>query len=292
MPSMQSRIMAAIFKQLRFNKVLGKMIEKQKWEKPTGKIPSILIKQYHVEEHVIQKGKLTILQPKEVVTDRVLLYFHGGAFLQSMKKIHWRFISRLLKRTKLPVAVLDYSLLPDSKWEDMLQEAMLSYSLLAKKEEYKEIVLFGDSAGAGLALGLVNQLSKVQRAKCHSLLLISPWLDFALNDPHIDDIAKNDFILEKTSLKTIGLMLSYPHSTDQDSFGPIKNPCQPKLPIHLFTSTHDLLSVDATNFKLQCPHAILHVYEEMLHDFIFLECQESFQAIEIMSQLMIKDEEE
>src|ERR1700677_1580467 len=93
---------------------------------------------------------------------RMILYFHGGAFLTCGANSHGRLVEALSKFADSPVLVVNYRLLPKHSVGMALDDCHDAYQWLRRRGyEPDQIVLAGDSAGGYLALSLAQRLQEV-----------------------------------------------------------------------------------------------------------------------------------
>ncbi|GAA6060975.1 hypothetical protein JCM10212_006557 [Sporobolomyces blumeae] len=143
--------------------------------------------------------------------ERVVVYFIGGGFVCGSPGEGGRCF-KLARETGLRVVGVNYRKATSRAraYPAALQDALTAYFHLSVTLGYTDIVLAGDSAGAALALTLVNYLSTIvvdQSDSFHEvakdgddrltlptkLLLISPWCDLSLES--IPDENRTDIIL-------------------------------------------------------------------------------------------------
>jgi acetyl esterase/lipase len=115
---------------------------------------------------------LTPLRPR---TDEVLLYLHGGAYVMGSCATHRAFVARIARAARCRTLLIDYRLAPEHPFPAALEDALASYRALQATEA--QIVLAGDSAGAGLALATMLTLRDAGEALPRKAALISPWAD-------------------------------------------------------------------------------------------------------------------
>jgi acetyl esterase/lipase len=118
---------------------------------------------------------------------RVLLWFHGGAFVLCNTATHARLMSSMGVAGDARVLSVEYPLAPDQGvYEDMADAADRAYAWLVSERggnvDRKDVVVGGDSAGGHLALALAQRLAASEadggaRASPAGLVLLSPWLD-------------------------------------------------------------------------------------------------------------------
>lgn len=115
------------------------------------------------------------LRPAQV--DGALLYLHGGAYVLGSPASHRPLMARLAAGTGLPVFGLHYRLAPEHPFPAAFDDALAAYrALRVGGTPANRIVIGGDSAGGGLALGLAMHLrdeGEILRAAA----LICPWVD-------------------------------------------------------------------------------------------------------------------
>ena len=112
-------------------------------------------------------------------TRRIVLYFHGGAFLTCGANSHGRLVEALSKFADSPVLVVNYRLLPKHSIGMALDDCHDAYQWLRRHGyEPDQIVLAGDSAGGYLALALAQRLQEDGEEPA-ALVAISPLLQLA-----------------------------------------------------------------------------------------------------------------
>lgn len=136
--------------------------------------------------------------PQRVRDDTVILYAHGGAFLIGSPATHRGLTTRLARSAKASLYSLDYRLAPEHPYPAALQDARSAYEfLLSETTSDRRIVLAGDSAGAGLMLALAVSLREAQRPMPDALVMISPWVDYALSGRSLRERARIDPLLRE-----------------------------------------------------------------------------------------------
>jgi acetyl esterase/lipase len=112
-------------------------------------------------------------------TRRMVLYFHGGAFLTCGANSHGRVVEAISKFADSPVLVVNYRLLPKHSVGMALDDCHDAYRW-ARLRGYNpdQIVLAGDSAGGYLGLALAQRLQE-EGEEPAALVAISPLLQLA-----------------------------------------------------------------------------------------------------------------
>ncbi|KDE04634.1 hypothetical protein MVLG_04934 [Microbotryum lychnidis-dioicae p1A1 Lamole] len=116
---------------------------------------------------------------KGKANERVLLYLHGGGYTLLSPRTQ-RPISLLLSQ-ELGCRVLsvDYRLAPETVFPGALYDAVTSYLYLTEelKVSPSNVLIGGDSAGAGLCLSLMLYLRDTKMNQVAGAILLSPFCD-------------------------------------------------------------------------------------------------------------------
>ena len=127
-------------------------------------------------EHVVAD----IVSVPSSVTDRVILYFHGGGYVIGSNTGYRGFAGRLARATSSRVCVLNYRLAPEHPFPAALDDAVMAYSWLRMQGYAPDrIVVAGDSAGGGLTLATLLKLKQMGEPLPAAAVALSPWSDLA-----------------------------------------------------------------------------------------------------------------
>jgi len=109
---------------------------------------------------------------------KVLVHLHGGAY--TMYSAHSRLQSSVpaATATGLRVISVDYTRAPFAKWPKVTDELIAVLEAL-QKEGYrlKDIAIYGESAGGGLAAGAALKMRDKGLGMPAAIVLWSPWTD-------------------------------------------------------------------------------------------------------------------
>ena len=87
-----------------------------------------------------------------------VIFLHGGGYVAEATASHRRIIEELVKMYGLKVTFIDYPLAPEHTYEKTHKIVMKAYREITIKNYGDEFYLFGDSAGGGLALAVLQIL--------------------------------------------------------------------------------------------------------------------------------------
>jgi acetyl esterase/lipase len=138
---------------------------------------------------------------------KVLVYTHGGAYTMFSARSTLNSSAPMSRATGLRVISVDYTTAPFAKWKQ-IQEQIISVfkALLDQGYSMKDIAIYGDSAGGGLATSTVLNLRDRGMGMPAAVVLLSPWADISdagdtmqsleITDPllHYDPLLKTSAI--------------------------------------------------------------------------------------------------
>ena len=117
--------------------------------------------------------------PSELAsTDKIAVYTHGGGYVLNSAKALIEAAMFFAAETGLRVMAVDYTLAPHSKWQQTTDEIVEVFKALAEQGfAAGDIVLYGDSAGGGLAAAATLKMRDLGLKMPAALVLWSPWAD-------------------------------------------------------------------------------------------------------------------
>ncbi len=124
------------------------------------------------------KGRWFI--PKSIATPASMLYLHGGGY-SFYPKNYANLIADIALASKCRTFALDYRLTPEFRFPAQLEDALRAYEWLLHETVGQELVLAGDSAGANLALALLQQLRERRMHMPAVVILLSPPVKFDID---------------------------------------------------------------------------------------------------------------
>lgn len=222
--------------------------------------------------------------PREGASRHHILYLHGGAYVFEMIGLHWRTIAALIRRTGATVTVPIYPLAPRHSWRDAFAMLRPLHAELAARHGAANITIAGDSAGGGMALALAQLLREVGDPLPGRLLLFSPWLDVATDDPGVRAIEPRDPLLAIPAAQTAGRWWADELPLDDPRVSPIHGALSGLPPIAVFTGTRDMLNADARRLRDKAAgegaDLRFHEYDGMFHVWVCTPIPEARQALD------------
>jgi acetyl esterase/lipase len=110
-----------------------------------------------------------------------VLYLHGGAYVYGSPSHYRDFIWRIADASAARVLCIDYRLAPEHPFPAAVNDAVSAYRwLLAEGADPRRTAIMGDSAGGGLAFGMLLKLRDLGVPLPAAVVALSPWTDLAL----------------------------------------------------------------------------------------------------------------
>jgi len=259
--------------------------------KEPAKIPESLLKKFNIQVAEQNARNVWTISPIASKSDLIILYFHGGAYMSSLIKEHWSFIEELIRKTNATLIIPDYPLIPEACCKEIYDFIEILFTRLIIDYPANRIVLMGDSAGGGLALGFTQQLRDENKKQPDQIIIFSPWLDVTMCNPDLERLDKEDNLLSIAGLKNAGQ--KYAGNLDLKDFrvSPIYGDLTGICRISLFTGTRDILNADAKKLKQLMKDQNIGFnyfeYPDMFHDWVIItSLKESLDVINKVDKLV------
>lgn len=115
-----------------------------------------------------------------------MLYIHGGGMIAGSVEIYDSIVARYVAESRVPMLSVEYRLAPESNHREIISDCEAALSWLLENSEdlgiRSELIgVMGDSAGAGIAAGLVSKVNTPDLLRISSAILIQPMLDSETN---------------------------------------------------------------------------------------------------------------
>ncbi|KAI0001869.1 Alpha/Beta hydrolase protein [Russula vinacea] len=117
--------------------------------------------------------------PPRKHNERIILYFHGGAYYLFSPATHRSITIPLSKFTDARIFAVAYRLAPETRFPGPLHDAVSTYFRMLEDLHIppSNILFAGDSAGGGLCLALLMYLRDNDYPLPAGAILMSPWVD-------------------------------------------------------------------------------------------------------------------
>lgn len=125
---------------------------------------------------------------------RIMLYVHGGGYFFGSVDEHRYQMQRHARKLQARVFAPRYRLAPQFPFPCGLQDCLAAYLYLLTTQKPSEILLAGDSAGAGMVVSMLCVLRDQGFPLPAGAILISPWVDLAHSFPSLGRDDELDYI--------------------------------------------------------------------------------------------------
>lgn len=229
------------------------------------------------------------VSPAGADQERVVLYFHGGAYTLGSLTSHRELVARLSTAAGVRSLQIDYRLAPEHVFPAALDDALTAYRwLLAHGTKPEHIVLAGDSAGGGLSLALLQVVRDQHLPMPAGTALLSPWTDLVGT---VESRTTRDAVDPIFSGSAINFLANF-YAGTEEKHNPLLSPIYADLhdfpPLHIEVGNDEVLLDDAL---LLAEHARtahvsveLTVWDDMWHVFplyasVLPEGQQSLESL-------------
>jgi acetyl esterase/lipase len=234
-------------------------------------------------------GCQTVIFNEKETTEDIILYLHGGAYVNEIQKLHIAFCDKLAKKANATVFAPIYPLAPNHTYEETYKIVEKIYDLILKFN--KPITIMGDSAGGGLSAAFCEYLAVNGLTQPKHLILISPWVDVSMSGDY-DDYFDLDPMLGVDGVREMGKAWAGDLDTKDYRVSPLFGDTKGLPQTTIFVGTHEILYPDIIEFynKLKDNEidAELNIGEEMSHVYpIYPGVPESKEAFKHIVEIIL-----
>ena len=176
--------------------------------------------------------------------ERLVIYLHGGAYVNEIRLPHISFCDRLAKKINACVFTPIYPLAPNHTYEETYEIVEKLYNHLL--EMNKPITIMGDSAGGGLSAAFCEYLAVNDIPQPKNLILISPWVDVSMSGNY-DDV-EYDPMLGVEGAREMGKAWAGDLDLKDYRISPMFGDMMSLPQTTLFVGTHEILYPDVVEF--------------------------------------------
>ena len=210
---------------------------------------TIMGSDHHIEGVAIRDGLRGIwISLPESLTDRVILFFHGGCFSTGSTDSYLGLCIRLARASQARVFSIDYRLAPEHIFPAPVEDAVAAYRyLLSKGYHPHQILPSGIAAGGTLVIDLLLSARDQHMPLPLAGLCMSPLTDMLFEGESVLKNQERDWITpgQLHAIRTIYL-------AGHDAKDPLASPVYARLAgiprLYVQAGTHELLVSDIGAF--------------------------------------------
>lgn len=219
--------------------------------------------------------------------ERVVIYLHGGIYVNEILPPHIAFCDKLAKKVNACVFAPIYPLAPNHTYEETYEivEKLYKHSLTMNKE----IIIMGDSAGGGLSVAFCEYLATNDINQPKNLILLSPWLDVSMSGDY-DDV-EFDPVLGVDGLREMGETWAGELDPKDYRVSPLFGEVSGLPKTVLFVGTHEIFYSDVVKFYIKLKDndidAELNIGEGMNHVYVIYPIPEAKEALNHIVEIIV-----
>ena len=202
---------------------------------------------------------------------RVLMFFHGGGYCSGSIQSHRRLVTEAGRAAGIRTLAVGYRLAPENPFPAAYDDALIAWRFLRDQGfAAGHIAIGGDSAGAGLTLGLIDRLRDAREELPACAWLISPWTDLTMSGSTLVSKAAIDPLIHKEYLHELADAYLPAGMDRQDPrVSPLYAALENSPPILIQVGSNETLLDDATRFAVRAGAAdvavTLEIWPNMIH---------------------------
>ncbi len=239
---------------------------------------------------------VVVVTPGNVSPDhdgKVALYIHGGGY--ALKSALDLTALLMAQQLGLPLYSVEYRLAPEHPFPQGLEDCLAVYGALLQQFKPENVVVFGGSAGGGLALATLLKARQQGLPMPRALGLFSPWADLTrTGDSYFANEGRDPVLLWEGNLEHFAAAYAEGHAPAAPLLSPVNADYDSGFPPTLIvTGTRDLFLSNsvrlARRLQLAGVDAELRIWEAMFHGFDLMpDLPEGEQARREMAGFLLR----
>jgi acetyl esterase/lipase len=201
----------------------------------------------------------------------VLMFFHGGGYCSGSILSHRRMVTEAGRAARMRTLAVAYRLAPEDPFPAAYDDALTAWRFLRNEgTPASQIAIGGDSAGAGLAVALINRLRDANEELPACAWLVSPWMDLTMSGSTFASKGAVDPIIHKEYLNELADAY-VPAAMDRKDprISPLYGDLRSFPPVLIQVGSAETLLDDATRFASAAGAAdvpvTLEIWPHMIH---------------------------
>lgn len=186
-----------------------------------------------------------LVDPPSKTEGPLLLYFHGGGYVFGSPDTHKSMLAWLSKATGLQACLPKYRLAPQHPFPAAQDDALFAYRDVM--DHPHGVVLGGDSAGGGLALSLLAEITRLGLPQPRGTFCFSPLTDLSFTAPSIQANAPSDVVLPASRTAEIAEIFLQGANPAHPKASPLHAQFAGAGPVWLAVGDTEILLDDSTN---------------------------------------------
>ncbi|MGD6802011.1 alpha/beta hydrolase fold domain-containing protein [Rossellomorea aquimaris] len=236
-----------------------------------------------VKDEMLENMKVFTINDRGSSKQKVILYIHGGAWVNQPVSFHWKFMDKMAQSLNAKIIAPIYPKVPHFNYSHTYPKLLEIYQdQLSSVENSQQLTIMGDSSGGNIALGLAQLLKEHDIPQPKDIILLSACVDMCLDNPQIADYERKDPMLSAGGMEVITKKWAADKNLQDPLISPIYGDLKGLAKISHFIGTHEGLYPDALKLAEKLTsEGIEHntyVYPKMNHVFVVMPVPEARDA--------------
>ncbi len=219
------------------------------------------------------------------IKDTALLFIHGGSYMTGSVKSRRNLCFQLLNRLNCDGFSVDYRQWPEAKHPAGQNDVVTAYNFL--KSRYQKVIVFGESAGATLALTLTLQLKAEGKELPDRIAVFSPVITQI-------NIMTSEFLNQERDPMLLGAGAPVPYFDDPYSTDPLVSPINGDFtgfpPLMINCGSEEVKYDDSKVLNYLCQKAGVDVtwdvWQDLFHVFVLFDMPETTRALNRIAKFL------
>lgn len=204
---------------------------------------------------------------KNASEDLVILYFHGGGYVFGSPRTHRAMLARLSAMTGMAACLPNYRLAPEHPFPAAINDAVTAYlALLDRGIDPRRIIMGGDSAGGGLVLALLGEITRQSMPQPAGVFALSPLTDLSFSGESFAQNEQSDVMLPAARAADMAQMYLQDHAADDPRASPVNALFSRETPVYLTASDSEILLDDTRRMAGHMRGQGVNVTEKIVHN--------------------------
>lgn len=213
------------------------------------------------------------VQPASVSAPRkVVLHFHGGAYVIGSAKSSLEYAARLAEATDGICYTVDYRLAPEHPYPAAIDDALMAYrGVLDRGVDPAQVILSGESSGGGLAIALAMAIRGAGLPTPAGIFAACPFSDLTLSSHSLEEHHGKDPAANREMLSYLAASYFQGHEPTDPLVSPLFGDFRKLPPMLMVAATNEVLRDDATTMAERAREAgvdvTLQLFDDSVHVF-------------------------
>lgn len=195
------------------------------------------------------------LLPAGAGKDKVILYMIGGGYVSGTCSDHRTLVAKVAQGSGIALLMFDHRLAPEDPYPAALEDSLKAYRWLLEQGTFSDnILIMGESAGAGLCLATLLAIRDQGLPLPAAAVALSPWTDLTLSSESYR--TKRKVCISPPGMSRVCSKYYYgDHDPTDPWISPLYGDLHGLPPIFINVGTYETMMDDSTRFAAKAKAA-------------------------------------